>query len=103
VTTRRTEINVTASIGLALSVGDGERTSSVDLAPAARDGQALVAIWAGDHEEEPAPTVCRTTERVGRQPQTGLCSWRHWTKSRPIVASAFGTFRYGNSGWPPGV
>jgi hypothetical protein len=46
---------MSTALGLVTGIGDGEFTGSVDIAPAARDGQALIAVWAGqDADGEPA-------------------------------------------------
>jgi hypothetical protein len=46
---------MSTELGLAARIGDGEYTGSADIAPAARDGQALIAVWAGqDADGEPA-------------------------------------------------
>ncbi len=45
---------MSTTLGLVTAVGTDEYTGSVDVAPAAPDGQALIAVWAGEGDGEPA-------------------------------------------------
>jgi hypothetical protein len=39
---------MTTTLGPVRAIGDGDHTTTVDIAPAVKDGQPAAAIWAGD-------------------------------------------------------